>query len=52
LHKLTAKDLQDVWLAEHTESYIEQQQREETENPDSLSHGEYDAAESRAQAFQ
>lgn len=52
MEKLTAKDMQDVWLAEHAETYIEQQQREQTENPDSLSHSEYDVAESRAKAFQ
>lgn len=52
LDKLTAKDLQDIRLAEHAEAYIEQQQREQAENQGSLSHNEYNVSESRRDAFQ
>jgi len=52
IDRLSARDLQDIKLAEHAEQYIKQQQREQSANPDSISHEEYDAAESRRDAFQ
>jgi len=54
MEKLTSRDLQDVWLAEHTETYIQQRQRErqEGQRSGSVSKREYDASKSRQKAFQ
>lgn len=51
-HKLTVKDLQDIGLAEHAESYIEVEQQNRARNGSSLSKSEYNVGKSRQNAFQ
>jgi len=51
MDQLTARDLQDIRLAEHTEAYIEQEQSQAMQNSGSLSHTNYDVSQSRAEAF-
>jgi len=51
--RLTARDLQEIRLAEHAESYQKQEQRERQRGASSgsISQKHYDASKSRAQAF-
>lgn len=53
MDKLTAKDIQDISLAEHTEQYVTQQQRQKQqgEQRGSISEREYDSTQSRQDAF-
>jgi len=53
IDNLTAKDLQDIRLAEHTEAYIKQEQRERQRgrSSGSISKKKYDTTKSRQQAF-
>jgi len=54
MHKLTVRDLQDIRLAEHTEAYIKQEQRERQRGAQSgsISRQNYDTNKSRQEAFQ
>jgi hypothetical protein len=53
MDKLTAKDLQEIRLAEHAEAYTKQEQRERAqgESSGSVSRKHYDTNKSRQQAF-
>jgi len=48
---LTARDLQDIRLAEHAEAYVKQEQQQAATNSGSLSHRNYDTSNSRNKAF-
>jgi Spy/CpxP family protein refolding chaperone len=52
-HRLTARDIQEIRLAEHAEAYAKQEQRERQEGAQSgsVSKKHYDASKSRANAF-
>jgi len=50
MHNLTASDLQEIRLAEHTETYIEQEQRARHESGNNMS-ANYDMNKSREEAF-
>jgi len=49
--RLTARDLQEIRLAEHAEAYIEQEKRERMNSGGSVSRKHYDTNKSRAEAF-
>lgn len=51
--KLTARDVQEIRLAEHAEAYAKQEQRERARGTQSgsVSQKHYDATKSRQQAF-
>jgi len=51
MDRLTAKDLQDIRLAEHASAYIEQEKSQMMNNGGSISHRNYDVSNSRAKAF-
>ena len=53
MDKLTAKDIQEIRLAEHAEAYVKQEQRERAEGKSSgsVSKKHYDTSKSRQQAF-
>jgi hypothetical protein len=50
MDKLTAKDLQEIRLAEHAETYIQQEQRARQGSGSNLS-ANYDMNKSRQEAF-
>lgn len=53
LDRLTVGDIQEVMLAEHAESYIEQEQMERQRGRGgSISESEYNVSQSRQNAFQ
>jgi len=51
MDRLTAKDLQEIRLAEHASAYIEQEKSQMMNNSGSISHKNYDVSNSRAEAF-
>lgn len=52
-HRITARDIQEIRLAEHAEAYVKQEQRERQQGAQSgsVSRKHYDANKSRQQAF-
>lgn len=51
LDDLTARQLKRLQLADAVEADIKRRQREQAENPNSMSHEHYDVSASRADAF-